>query len=120
MHLLRPTPELWTRVLPHRTQILYMPDIAFIMEMLQVGPGSVVIESGTGSGSFSHSIARAVAPNGHLHTFDFHAARSQQAQKEFLDHGLGSLVTATCRDVCVDGFGLESVANAGKKKQSIS
>lgn len=49
MHLLRPTPELWTRVLPHRTQILYMPDIAFIVEMLEIRLGSVVVESGTQS-----------------------------------------------------------------------
>lgn len=47
LHLLRPTPELWTRVLPHRTQIIYMPDIAFILNMLEVKGGSIVIESGT-------------------------------------------------------------------------
>lgn len=47
IHLLRPTPELWTRVLPHRTQIIYMPDIAFILEMLDIRPGSIIIESGT-------------------------------------------------------------------------
>lgn len=60
VYLLRPTPELWTLALPHRTQILYSPDMSFISMKLNMGPGSRVIEAGTGSGSFSHVIARTV------------------------------------------------------------
>lgn len=60
VYLLRPTPELWTLALPHRTQILYAPDMSFISMKLGMGPGSRVIEAGTGSGSFSHVIARTV------------------------------------------------------------
>jgi len=60
VYLLRPTPELWTLALPHRTQILYAPDMSFISMKLNMGPGSRVIEAGTGSGSFSHVIARTV------------------------------------------------------------
>ena len=29
-HVLYPTPELWTITLPHRTQILYTPDISMV------------------------------------------------------------------------------------------
>ena len=47
VHILRPTPELWTLALPHRTQILYLADIAFITSWLYIRPGSVVIEAGT-------------------------------------------------------------------------
>ena len=47
IHVLRPTPELWTLALPHRTQILYIADIAFITSWLNICPGSVVIEAGT-------------------------------------------------------------------------
>lgn len=112
LHLLRPTPELWTRALPHRTQIIYLPDIAFILEMMEVRPGSIVIESGTGSGSFSHSIARAVGETGHLHTFDFHEERVKKVGAEFEAHGLSNRVTALWKDVCNDGFGLENVADA--------
>lgn len=46
VHILRPTPELWTLALPHRTQILYLADIAFITSWLYIRPGSVVIEAG--------------------------------------------------------------------------
>ena len=108
---LNPTPELWTKCLPHRTQILYSTDIAMVTLQLELGPGSVVIESGTGSGSLSHSLMRTLAPNGHLHTFDFHAERVEKARQEFQEHGLGHLVTATHRDVCAQGFGLEDKAD---------
>lgn len=47
IHLLRPTPELWTLALPHRTQILYVADIAFITSYLGIRKGSKVIEAGT-------------------------------------------------------------------------
>jgi hypothetical protein len=46
VHILRPTPELWTLALPHRTQILYLADIALITSWLYIRPGSVVVEAG--------------------------------------------------------------------------
>lgn len=46
VHLLRPTPELWTLSLPHRTQILYLADIAFITSWLDLKPGARVVEAG--------------------------------------------------------------------------
>ena len=79
---------------------------------LELWPSSVVVESGTGSGSLSHALARTVAPRGHLHTFDFHAERVEKARAEFAEHGLGDLVTASHRDVCRDGFGLENKVDA--------
>lgn len=47
IYLLRPTPELWTLALPHRTQILYLADIAFITSYLDIKKGSKVIEAGS-------------------------------------------------------------------------
>jgi len=46
IHVLRPTAELWTMALPHRTQILYIADISFIMSYLDIRRGSRVIEAG--------------------------------------------------------------------------
>jgi len=64
---------------------------------------------GTGSASLSHAILRTIAPTGHLHTFDFHEQRVNRARDEFLAHGFDeSLVTASLRDVCTDGFDVES------------
>ncbi|KAJ3329357.1 tRNA (adenine(58)-N(1))-methyltransferase catalytic subunit trmt61a [Blyttiomyces sp. JEL0837] len=112
IYILQPTPEIWTEVLPHRTQILYMADIAFVTTMLDLKPGSIVIESGTGSGSFSHSIARTISPSGHLHTFEFHEERAKKVKQEFADHGIAHLVTANHRDVCKQGFGISGLADA--------
>ncbi|KAI7845297.1 hypothetical protein COHA_001140 [Chlorella ohadii] len=102
--LLAPTPELWTAVLRHRTQILYVADISMVVARLELRPGAVVLESGTGSGSLTHSLARAVAPTGHVWTFEFHEQRAQMAAKEFEENGLGGLVTVTQRDIEEGGF----------------
>ncbi|KAG0380748.1 tRNA (adenine-N(1)-)-methyltransferase catalytic subunit trm61 [Mortierella sp. AD032] len=112
LYLLYPTPELWTLVLPHRTQILYIADISFVMNFLNLKPGMAMIESGTGSGSFSHSIARTLAPTGHLYSFEYHQERANAAKKEFEEHGLSDMVTLRCRDVCKDGFDLEDKVDA--------
>jgi tRNA A58 N-methylase Trm61 len=42
-----------------------------------------VIESGTGSGNMSMSLARAVSPNGQIFTFEYNASRAEEAAKEF-------------------------------------
>ncbi|KAI9443536.1 tRNA methyltransferase complex subunit Cpd1 [Lactarius indigo] len=112
IHILRPTPELWTLALPHRTQILYLADIAFITSWLHIRPGSVVIEAGTGSGSFTHSIARTVGSAGHVYTYEFHEARAKKAADEFARHGMSDIVTLTHRNVCKNGFTVADTADA--------
>ncbi|KAK9880342.1 hypothetical protein WA026_010227 [Henosepilachna vigintioctopunctata] len=106
-YVLQPTPEFWTEILPHRTQIIYSTDISMILFYLELKPTSIVVESGTGSGSLSHAIIRRIKPSGHLYTFDFHETRAEVARNEFKDHGLGEYVTVQTRDVCTNGFGKE-------------
>nr|XP_045757545.1 tRNA (adenine(58)-N(1))-methyltransferase catalytic subunit TRMT61A isoform X2 [Mirounga angustirostris] len=112
VYVLHPTPELWTLNLPHRTQILYSTDIALLTMMLELRPGSVVCESGTGSGSVSHAIIRTIAPTGHLHTVEFHQQRAEKAREEFQEHRVGRWVTVRNQDVCRSGFGVSHVADA--------
>ncbi|KAM4662791.1 tRNA (adenine(58)-N(1))-methyltransferase catalytic subunit TRMT61A [Discoglossus pictus] len=112
VYILYPTPELWTMNLPHRTQILYSTDISIITMMLELKPGSVVCESGTGSGSLSHAIIRTVAPTGHLYTVEFHQQRAEKAIEEFRQHHVDHLVTVKNQDVCKNGFGVTHVADA--------
>ncbi|XGW23311.1 hypothetical protein V3C99_005498 [Haemonchus contortus] len=104
VYALRPTPELWTRSLPRRTQILYTPDCSLILQLLDARPGSVICESGTGSGSLSHAIAMAVAPTGHLYTHDIEESRTRNVEQEFREHGLADVTTAVVLNVCTDGF----------------
>jgi tRNA (adenine57-N1/adenine58-N1)-methyltransferase len=110
---LAPTPTLWSHTLKHRTQILYPTDIAMVLSELRVRPGSLVLESGTGSGSLSSAFARSVAPTGHLHTFEFNSERVRQARNDFNLLGFGpDLLTVYWRDICAQGFPI--VGNGGE------
>jgi tRNA (adenine57-N1/adenine58-N1)-methyltransferase catalytic subunit len=82
IYALYPTPALWTRALARRTQILYTPDISTILLLLDARPGSVICETGTGSGSLSHALAVAIAPTGHLYTHDIDETRVRQVERE--------------------------------------
>ncbi|XP_025052979.1 tRNA (adenine(58)-N(1))-methyltransferase catalytic subunit TRMT61A isoform X2 [Alligator sinensis] len=95
-----------------KTQILYSTDISLITMMLELKPGSIVCESGTGSGSLSHAIIRTVAPTGHLYTVEFHQQRAEKAVEEFREHKVEHLVTVKNQDVCKNGFGVSNVADA--------
>ena len=132
-HLLPPTPELWTAALPHRTQVVYTPDYSYILQRLRVRPGSRIIESGAGSGSFTHAATRAVydgrtcanaedvvendepsqirghdgSSEGKVFSFEFHEQRMASVQREIQAHGLSDIVTVTHRDVYEDGFSIK-------------
>jgi tRNA (adenine57-N1/adenine58-N1)-methyltransferase len=80
IYLLRPTPELWTLSLPHRTQILYTPDIAYITMRLGIRVGGRVIEAGTGSGSMTHALARGVGIRGRVRSYEYHKMRYDAAR----------------------------------------
>lgn len=110
--LCAPTPELWTKVLEHRTQILYAPDISLVCMEMGLAPGSVVLESGTGSGSLTHALARCVAPTGKVWTFEFNETRMKAAREEFELNGVADIVTVTHRDIERDGFPSELAGTA--------
>jgi tRNA (adenine57-N1/adenine58-N1)-methyltransferase len=129
IHVLPPTPENWTTSLPHRTQVVYTPDYSYILHRLRVRPGSVIIEAGSGSGSFTHAAARAVFSGyhenasgtdstpeesvrpmekstrpGQVYSYEFHLERFEKVTAEMKEHGLDSIVQTTHRDVYSEGF----------------
>ncbi|KHN78931.1 tRNA (adenine(58)-N(1))-methyltransferase catalytic subunit TRMT61A [Toxocara canis] len=111
VYALRPSAALWTRTLPRRTQILYTPDCALILLLLDAKPGSVLCESGTGSGSLSHALAMAISPTGHLYTHDIEEPRVKQVEEELKKHGLGEVTTCVHQNVCEDGFFVENACD---------
>lgn len=113
VYVLRPTPELWTSCLPHRTQVVYTPDYSYILQRIRARPGTRLIEAGAGSGSFTHASARAVysgyprAPQdkrGKVFSFEFHEPRFLQMRDEIRSHALDGVVHITHRDVYRGGF----------------
>ena len=54
-YILQMNSELWTLNLPHRTQILYTPDISMILMQLEIKPSSIVIEV-----SFSYFVIKLI------------------------------------------------------------
>ena len=121
VHLLPPTPEIWTASLPHRTQVVYTPDYSYILQRIQARPGSVLIEAGAGSGSFTHAAARAVFNGypettqprlrkkwGKIWSYEFHEQRVQKLRAEIREHALDGIVQVTHKDVCQDGFSIDN------------
>ncbi|KAI8627639.1 tRNA methyltransferase complex GCD14 subunit [Xylariaceae sp. FL1651] len=113
IHILPPTPELWTSSLPHRTQVVYTPDYSYILHRIRARPGMQIIEAGSGSGSFTHAAARAVysgypgkseRKGGKVWSFEFNEDRFHKMRKEVDDHHLSGVVQVTHRDVYNDGF----------------
>eukprot|EP00615_Pteridomonas_danica_P010627 CAMPEP_0114352970 /NCGR_PEP_ID=MMETSP0101-20121206/18326_1 /TAXON_ID=38822 ORGANISM="Pteridomonas danica, Strain PT" /NCGR_SAMPLE_ID=MMETSP0101 /ASSEMBLY_ACC=CAM_ASM_000211 /LENGTH=364 /DNA_ID=CAMNT_0001493599 /DNA_START=206 /DNA_END=1300 /DNA_ORIENTATION=+ len=113
VYALAPTPELWARALPHRTQIVHELDASTIIFMLGLKPGYNVCESGTGSGAMSTTILRTIAPTGHLYTFEFNQVRALAAIEEFKQNKLSDMVTVTHRDVCSKGLSNQEDENYG-------
>jgi len=100
VYLLKPTPELWSRSLNHRTQIIHFLDASMIVFYLNIRPNMIICESGTGSGALSHCIMRSIAPKGMLHTFEFNQKRAETAKLEFADNGVSHLTQVHHKDVC--------------------
>ena len=120
VHVLTPTPELWTISLPHRTQVVYTSDSSYILHRLRIRPGSRIIEAGAGSGSFTHAAVRGVyngypttdsGPRGKVFSYEYHAPRAEKLREEVIRHGLDGLVQITHGDVCKEGFRLHAIRN---------
>jgi tRNA (adenine57-N1/adenine58-N1)-methyltransferase len=52
------------------SQIVYPKEIGYILIKLSVGPGSRIVEAGTGSGALTAAIAHAVRPTGRVYSYD--------------------------------------------------
>lgn len=113
IYALAPTPALWSMAMYHRTQVVYPTDSAIISLYLDLRPGSVLVESGTGAGSASVAFARTVAPHGRVMTFEFHKDRAEAARAEFESLGLSDVICVhPGHDVLALGFNTVSDGSA--------
>ena len=73
------------------TQIIYPKDAALIVMFSGIGPGSRVVESGTGTGSLTTALAHYVGPTGKVYTYELRSEFQKNAAKnlersKLIDH----------------------------------
>jgi tRNA (adenine57-N1/adenine58-N1)-methyltransferase len=71
-----------------RTQISYPKDIALIIMYSGIGPGSRVVEAGTGTAALTSAIAHYIRPNGRVYTYEVRQEFQKNAKKNLERAGL--------------------------------
>ena len=75
-----------------RTQISYPKDISLIILYSGIGPGSRVVEAGTGTGALTSAIAHYIKPNGRVYTYEIREEFQKNAKKNLERAGLIDVV----------------------------
>lgn len=82
-----------------QTNIVYPKDAGLILLLAGIGPGSVVVEAGTGSGALASLLGYHVAPTGHVFSYEIREDFAKTAAKNLKKAGLEELVTIKQQDV---------------------
>jgi tRNA (adenine57-N1/adenine58-N1)-methyltransferase len=86
------------------TQIIYPKDAALIVMFSGIGPGSRVVESGTGTGSLTTALAHYVGSTGKVYTYEFRGEFQKNAAKNLQRSKLIDFVELKSGDVTATGF----------------
>lgn len=81
LRALRPTAADWTVKAPRGAQVIYPKDQAMIVALADIGPGSVVVEAGAGSGALTSALLRAVGPTGRVISFEVRDEHADVAER---------------------------------------
>ncbi len=81
------------------TQIIYAKDAALIVMFSGIGPGSRVVESGTGTGALTTALAYYVQPAGKIFSYDIREESQKTAEKNLKRSGLLQYVELKLKDV---------------------
>ncbi|MBC17644.1 tRNA (adenine(58)-N(1))-methyltransferase TrmI [Pseudodesulfovibrio profundus] len=108
--ILKPTLHDLIKGVKRQTQIMYPKEIGYLMMKLGIGPGSTVIESGTGSGGLTTALAWFVGDTGKVITYERRADFFKLAGKNLERVGLSHRVEQINQNI-EDGF-LHSGADA--------
>ena len=96
---LRPTIRDYIFKIQRRTQISYPKDIALILIFSGVGPGSHVVEAGTGTGALTSALAFYVKPAGRVCSYDIRREFTEMALKNLKKAGVSEYVELKSKDI---------------------
>jgi tRNA (adenine57-N1/adenine58-N1)-methyltransferase len=102
-HIFKPTMRDVLLNTRRNSQIIYPKDIGYILLRLSVGPGSRVLEAGTGSGALTTAFSWAVGRDGEVFSYDRRQDMQDLARKNLSRVGLGTNVTFHQREIA-EGF----------------
>ncbi|MDH7477591.1 MAG: tRNA (adenine-N1)-methyltransferase [Candidatus Bathyarchaeota archaeon] len=82
-----------------KTQITYPKDIALIVMFSGIGPGSQVVEAGTGTGALTTALAHYVKPEGKVYSYEVREEFQKTAEKNLKRAGLIDFVELKSKDI---------------------
>jgi len=109
--ILPPSLEQLVRSVRRATQIVYPKEIGYLLMKMNIGPGTRIVEAGTGSGGLTLALARMVMPHGHVYTYEVRPETQALAEKNLASLGLARYVTFKVRDIAAgfDERGVDAV-----------
>jgi len=84
-----------------KTQITYPKDVALIVMFSGIGPGSRIVEAGTGTGALTTALAHYVKPDGKVYSYEIREEFLKNAEKNLKRAGLIDFVELKNKDVTV-------------------
>jgi tRNA (adenine57-N1/adenine58-N1)-methyltransferase len=107
-YLFRPAISDLLKETPRNTQIMYPKDIGYTLIKMGIGPGTRVIEAGTGSGALTTALAWAVGSSGKVYSYEMREEMQNLARKNLRRIGLSDRVVLKLGNIG-DGFEEEDV-----------
>ena len=100
--VLKPLPSDYILHMARKTQIIYPEDAGLILIYSGIGPGSMVIEAGSGSGALSCILGNYVRPNGHVYSYDIREKSLNRAKKNVARANLEDYITIKFGNILED------------------
>jgi len=97
--VLKPTIVDFVRFFSRGTQVIYPKDAALMIVLAGIGPGSRVVEAGTGSGALAALLAYYVRPDGVVYSYDVKESVLEIARRNLRKAGVADWVVLKRGDV---------------------
>ncbi|MFX1310278.1 MAG: tRNA (adenine-N1)-methyltransferase [Promethearchaeota archaeon] len=108
-YILKPLPSDYILHMSRKTQIIYPKDAGLILIYSGIGPGSVVIEAGCGSGALTCILGNLIRPNGHIYSYDINEKSLKRAKLNIAKVQLEDVITIQYGDILNDVLHHENV-----------